>query len=442
MPLWSNDELSDVFKCVATVGPVTNVLCSTLGLTKGQVDGIRRRYPTEWAEAVERWDEKHPKISPEAKNQHLRQNIQLRQTQSELKRQLDAAIKEESLGETIRIAIEQNIPALTPLQDYPERITPNSGTVEETLVMLVSDLHLGETVKPERVKFLNEFNDTVCQQRWGHYVESVLKIKEKMEAGGGWHFPELVIPLLGDMVTGSIHNLEMDSEQTVVKSCMSAAAMIAEGIAFLAQHFPEVHVMGVAGNHARLPDRHKKAYKEPTRNWDSVVYYAIAQYLRNVPNVKCFFPESFFIQADLRGHRFQFAHGDDIQSFGSFPIYGLSRHVMNQNSGESARGEHISYFCMGHFHQKNELGFSGAELLINGDFVGTTEYVLGKLGQVGIPRQVFFGVHKDHGISHRWEVRLSSPSPTAPLFAKNPWEPLENDIDGQPIQIYTVGAEG
>lgn len=438
MPLWSQDELSDVFNCVASTGPVTTVLCSVLGLTKGQIDGIRRRYPEAWAEAVERWDEKHPRLPLDLKNKHLKENIQLRQTQSELKKQLDSAIKEQSLAETIKNAIEASVAELPPATAYPVK-NYKSGVTKETLVAVVADLHAGEIVKPSLVKGLGEYNSRVCQARIGHYFKKVVELKQKLEAGGHWEFEELCLPILGDLTMGTMHLGEMHSDENIIRTCAGVASMLSEGIAWLAQEFPEIHCLCIVGNHGRGPDQRKKDHKDPTRNFDWLIYAMMAKALKQIPNVKMFYPESYTIQARIRGWLFQLDHGDNIKGALGIPFYGFDRFAKGQNSIEASRGQHVDAFLMGHWHQETKLEVGNAELLVSGSVKGVDEFTLSGLGKMSRPSQLMFGVNEKHGITHRWTIKLDNPDPDSPLFNITPWEGDNFDPSGEEILVYNVG---
>jgi hypothetical protein len=142
---------------------------------------------------------------------------------------------------------------------------------------------------------------------------------------------------------------------------------------------------------------------------------------------------------NIKGWEFQITHGDDVKSWGNTPAYGLDRHARNQNSGEAMRGKHIDYFLMGHFHQEMALDVGGADLIVNGDFKGTDEWIQGALGKNGCPRQTFFAVHEEHGITHRWGVKLANADPEPEyLFTISPWKGVEEDEAGNLIEIYQV----
>ena len=440
---YTDKDLASVWKAIRQQGIDTSTLQRTLQMSKGQLDGIRRRNRKDWEAAARDYFKRNPQIEPVQQVKVVQTNIRLQAEKKELTKQLDAAIREKTVLEEMREMIEATVPQLPPLKHPPKPVQASkSGCTTETMVLNLGDLHGGEIVLPKRVKGMNHYNSEICRQRFAHYIQTHLEIKERLEAGGGWHFPELVVNLLGDIVSGTIHEIERHSDQTIIQTAMGLGQMIAEGIAHLAQHYPAIHVVGVVGNHGRLPDQRRKPYKDPERNWDYLVYLAVAQYLKQYPTVHCFFPSAYTIQMDIRGWKFQIAHLDDVKSWGGLPAYGLDRYARNQNAGEAMRGQHIDYFVGGHFHQKIEMDVGGAELIVNGDMKGTDEWVQGALGKSGEPRQLFFAVHEDHGITHRWDVKLQSPRLDVPQFSNTPWKDLEEDEAGEPIEIYRVASVG
>ena len=78
---------------------------------------------------------------------------------------------------------------------------------------------------------------------------------------------ELVIPMLGDMISGDIHE---ELARTNVDNCMmqmlTAAHVIAQALMFLAPHFKSITVPCVVGNHGRMT--RKPPMKDKYMDWD------------------------------------------------------------------------------------------------------------------------------------------------------------------------------
>jgi hypothetical protein len=97
--------------------------------------------------------------------------------------------------------------------------------------------------------------------------------KRDAEAAGRVVMPELTVCLNGDFLTGTLHGLEKHSDApNIVRAALACGDLIALALRDLAADFPAVSVVGVSGNHGRLPDDRKVPTKDPTRSWDYLAY--------------------------------------------------------------------------------------------------------------------------------------------------------------------------
>src|SRR5439155_1585926 len=96
----------------------------------------------------------------------------------------------------------------------------------------------------------------------------------------------------------------------------------------------------------------------------------------------------------------------------------LTRYASSMQNVEAGRNNLIDYFVMGHWHDRYDLPVPAARLMVNGSIIGTTEYDLGS-ARLGQPKQVMFGMKREHGITHRWDICLDKPS-----------------FDVQPLELY------
>lgn len=114
------------------------------------------------------------------------------------------------LSNLVRKVIEPLEPP--PWQPPPQ---PSHGASVETLLLNFSDWHAYEVVKRERTQGLNEYNAAVFARRVKRVVDETIKIKQRLEAGGGWRLPRMVVSCNGDFVSGTIHETERPRRATV-----------------------------------------------------------------------------------------------------------------------------------------------------------------------------------------------------------------------------------
>ena len=178
---------------------------------------------------------------------------------------------EKSLRATLEALFRDIVAQVPPLP--PIAVPPGKGTeTRETLLLHLSDWHYGEIVDGQGTRGMNAYNTEIARRRVSTIVQSAIGIAEKMRAGGGWAFPRLVVALNGDLVSGTIHELERHSDpKNIVWSVYECGLLLAESLRVLAEHFPQVDVFCTSGNHGRLPDARRMQSKDPTRNWDTLV---------------------------------------------------------------------------------------------------------------------------------------------------------------------------
>lgn len=301
---------------------------------------------------------------------------------------------------------------------------PPLGATEETLVQWFSDWHAYEIVSPDRTRGFNAYNARIMGQRVRRVVETHLSIKARMERGGGWRFPRLVLGLNGDMMSGTIHEVERHGDApNVVLAAYGTGIVLAQAIRDLAACYPAVEVFCSSGNHGRLPDARRVQQKDPLRSWDTLIYLIAREHLRALPNVRWYIPDSYSVAFEVEGWRFLQTHGHDVRSWNSIPFYGINRMMANLNALEASRGTPIHYAGLGHFHTLSSMEAAAAEYFVNGSLIGGTEFSVQGMGRSDAPKQWLLGVHPEHGVTHRWPI-LGAAEPDAAGYDVTPWKDL------------------
>lgn len=333
---------------------------------------------------------------------------------------LRAIAGERSLRAFLERLARETTAQLPPPPPYqPPAIT--TGTATETLLLMLSDWHAFETVKAERMRGFNAYDGPTFGRRVRKVVDTTLSLKRRMERGGGWRFPRLVVSANGDFVSGTIHELERHTDApNIVWAVYATARVLAACLRDLAGDFEQVEVFCSSGNHGRLPDARRMQQKDPTRNWDSLVYLIARDALADCPQVRWYIPDAYSVAFDVEGWRFLQTHGHDIKSWNQIPHYGINRAVANLNALEAAHGRPVNYFLFAHFHNKTSLEHAAGEWFINGSLIGGTEFSMQALGKVDRPCQWLLGVHADHGVTHRWPLVLRV-DPASPGYEVEPW---------------------
>lgn len=297
--------------------------------------------------------------------------------------------------------IENTIKALEPAPYIKPQI-PRHSTVESA-VAVFSCWHIGETVDPKQVNFLNEYNMDIFIKRLQYLTDKIIKFTtENMKSH---RFDEIVLLFTGDMVSGIIHDELIETNNlTITEQAMIGAYVTAQAVREIASVFPKVRVLGVVGNHGRISS--KKYYKnKQVTSWDYVFYYTLKLLLSKQSNIEFLLPQSAIAGIEIKGHKFLVFHGDQIRGWAGIPFYGLNRTTTRFMQIFSAQSEFYRYFVTSHYHTKASIQAGYGEQILNGSLKGTDEYSIAS-GLSNDPYQLLFGVHEKYGKT--WELNINT----------------------------------
>lgn len=268
-------------------------------------------------------------------------------------------------------------------------IQPSSGSKSEAVAFAIaSDWHVDEVVKKEQVDGTNEYSMRIAKKRAEKFFQSTLKLVEREQSDV--KINTLVLALIGDFISGHIHEELLESTEVSPQDAMLFAMnLISSGIEYLlANSTLTIICPCCVGNHAR--DGERKISTEHGNNKEWAMYHFLAKYFKEEKRVKFIIPRSQFTYLQVYNKTIRFMHGHVGYKFqggiGGITIP-LNKAVMRWN--ESKRADHT---VIGHWHTRQDNG----NWLINGSLIGDAPY--GKsLGFSGKPEQLFFLIDKKHG---------------------------------------------
>ncbi len=292
-----------------------------------------------------------------------------------------------------------------------QKIKYGRGKGEETAIILLSDWHIGETVKPELIQGLNAYNTKIAGARLEYFVDKAVELIELQRSYTV--IETAVVWLGGDIVSGLIHDeLLKNADLTVIEQVAVAGYLLAQVIAELSTVFKRVKVITTVGNHGRMTKKYEFKNKS-IESLDYLAYQICAFALRNYKNVEMHVSKNIFLFEDVNGWRFVFSHGDETKSWASIPFYGLKRdfankQVLNAFTGRFSQPvQPVNYKVVGHFHITGLLPEGAGYVIMNGSLKGIDEYAFAK-GLFTRPSQFMFGVHKEYGITWNYAVWLDN----------------------------------
>lgn len=334
---------------------------------------------------------------------------------------IKALAGEKSFRGFLESLVRDVVDRLAPPPPYAPQAPLASLETTETLYLALSDWHAYEAVQPQRVMGLNQYDADVFGRRVRRVISTTLDIKARLERGG-WRFPRLVVGVNGDMLSGTIHEVERHSDApNIVLAAFGCGRVLAEAVRDLSAHFEAVDVVCTSGNHGRLPDARKVQSKDPTRSWNTLVALVAATALEKHQNVRFHIPDSYHALIEIEGWRLYQTHGHGIKSQLGIPFYGLRRHAGNIVTISNLSETPVTYCVYGHFHSASSMPNVIGETFINGSLIGGTEYGIDSYGSVDRPRQLLLGFHAEHGVTHRWPI-LAGKGLEGPGYAVRTWE--------------------
>jgi predicted phosphodiesterase len=362
-------------------------------------------------------------ISEIAKREHLQKEVvdnvaqrvierlarEVRALKAESKLLEEEKVKLENLLDQQRVITSVIQTACESLRPFPIQYRPaSSKKTQSSAVLVLSDWHIGEKIKPDEVEGVNAFNLSIAQRRVQNLGERFLHNIDTMR--GGFQIDDCHVFALGDFISGNIHHeLVMHNEFPPPVQAVKAGNLLANLLMGLAPHFRTVVVeCNEADNHGRLFP--KPMAKGKTQNNYNVVVYAVAQALCAAQKNIVFNIHSGMKQVvEVQGTRFLLQHGDTIRAWMGIPHYGIEREKNREKIKREVlkKIQRLKYdirfdvMVIGHFHM---FGWE-EEIIRNGSLSGTAEYDHAS-GRFAIPHQVSFLVHRKYGVHtfNRWRV--------------------------------------
>lgn len=325
-----------------------------------------------------------------------------------LRRQVKAMTKSHGLFRAMSDELERVVCPMTALPPIPpvERLK-GVKSIEEHLVMHLSDGHHDQIIRPEECGGLEMYDFRISMRRAEQYIDTVLKWTQHTLAPQ-FVFPAVTVLAYGDHTCGEIHNATQRSYyRNQFKNCFAIGQLHALMYRDLAPYFKTVNVVYVPGNHGRRSL--KKDYHGAHDNWDYLVAEVARLHCQDLKNVNFQIPDSFSVNLDINGIGFCVFHGDDIRSNLGIPWYGLERRQRRMIALSAIQNTtRIRYYCCGHFHRPGALTDVDGELIVNGAWPATDSYAYNSFCGFSEPSQLIHGVNPKYGITWRMPVKLRS----------------------------------
>lgn len=327
------------------------------------------------------------------------------------------AIKDSASIENLISVFEETIPTIPAIKVIYQPPVVQAEAAQSAVAPLC-DAHIGEKIDFDQMGGLNAYDMTIFNRRifgWSHQLAKLVELRRSFV-----DVPRLYVPILGDMVSGEIHQeLIKTNVVNIVEQASRGAFIVAQALMSLAAGFEEVIVPCVVGNHSRMTL--KPPSKDKWADWDYLLYQMVAFFCKQQKNIKFQIPKSFLHVFEVEGRRILIMHGDSIRMWQTIPFYGMVRAFAQLRQALQIRrridtdierlierkaskeelltllSEYFDSVMIGHFHQTSELDIGTGVALICGSIKGGDEYSFGKLHTLSKPSQLLTYWHPKYG---------------------------------------------
>jgi predicted phosphodiesterase len=340
--------------------------------------------------------------------------LDVRRLKDSLKVQRERADQAEKLALADRTIREAAFSlAADPLDPPHWNVKPDKMHKREAIVLMLSDVHMGEVVDINAMGGRNSYNVGIAQCRLERYFQVVIKL-----ATEHWSGPDpdcIYLVLGGDMVSGEIHDeLAKTNSLLSLPAVRAVSQCIVAGLDLLARAFPKIpiNVISVPGNHGRTT-RKPESKQFAVNSYDTLVAWEVESWFTargTNENVSFSAPQSGDALVNIHGWNILFTHGDRIGSRGGQGFIGpaatATRGMKKVVEDFLSEGQIVDWIVMGHLHTPLQLEYG----FVNPSLVGPSEYSRsGRMKSHGAS-QWMLTIHPTRGIARRWLVQCGHPS--------------------------------
>ena len=319
-------------------------------------------------------------------------------------------LKEKNLKDLVLGYVKKFTPAFDEVPQVKQPVPPSSpfrGEQPQIVVAPLTDTHIGEHVDEKQMAGLNKYDFEIFNKRLHGWSEQVLNLVSHRR--NSVEVSELVVPMLGDMISGDIHE---ELTRTNIDNCMGqmirGANLIAQALRYLAPHFSVIRVPCVVGNHGRMT--RKPPMKDKYMDWDYLMYQWVAAFCSNQKNIQFDISQSFFHVFPVADRNILMMHGDAVSGGGS--AQSLTKTILNlrsflQYNQEGYNKDNFDSVFLGNFHRVDEVDIDTGELHICGCMKGPDEFALQRVQRASYPKQIVTYWHPVHGYIGKEIIYLS-----------------------------------
>ena len=322
------------------------------------------------------------------KDRHKESDRRYKQVLSELEE------KQKTIDHLLELNKSSNNPTFKKI-----KAKKNSRVGNATAVIVASDWHVEENVDPSTVNGKNEYNLKIAEKRAGTFFRKALWLTELVR--GGIQINDMVFAILGDMITGYIHEeLLEDNNLSPTEASLFVQDLLCSGIDYLLKegNFKNLIIPCCVGNHGRTTQK-KRVSSSYKNSYEWLMYKNMEKIYRKNKRVHFIVENGYHTYITLYDRfKIRFHHGDALRYAGGVGGIAIpaNKAVAQWNKTEKA---YLDVF--GHFHtQMMDCG----PFISNGSLIGWNAFAVSIKASYDEPKQSFFVIDQEKGKVCDWPI--------------------------------------
>lgn len=262
----------------------------------------------------------------------------------------------------------------------------HSKESEAVAFLIASDWHIAERVDSNKLNGLNEYNLDIAKKRAETFFKNglrLIKIQQDVK------IEKVVLALLGDFVSGNIHDELMESNYLLpIEEAIFVQNLLASGVEYLLKDksLKEIIIPCHSGNHGRITSD-RRISTEAGNSLEYFVYHQLANHFKKEPRVKFLISEGYHSYIDVYNYKIRFHHGHAISYSGG--IGGITIPT-GKAIAQWNKVCKVDLDCFGHYHSM----FDGGNFIANGSLIGYNSFALAIKASYEVPKQAMFLIDK------------------------------------------------
>jgi len=295
------------------------------------------------------------------------------------------------VNEMINEAIAKADPVLVDIKIVKKPfIHKNKEKPTCTMWFEFSDLQLGTLIKSEEMGGLNQHNWVIWQEKLNIWKKQVIDKIDRYKRN--YNVDRVVIACLGDMLEGQnifksqVWSIDSNVVDQAINGANDTAAAFIE--IFMTHHDIHFDIFEVFGNHGRIGGKGELPYNCSMDKVYQRMLQGQLEKVKQLNNYTYYQNEVWFYFVQIYGWNHLLLHGDQGMSklWSNRPtVNGLEKGLIRYNQMFQ---QQVHFIHCGHFHNDVAMSFNLSQILINGSFIGTSNFSASQLVASNPPVQI------------------------------------------------------